>query len=205
MERLGTLFGGMARIKVMRHFLMNPDTKFTSEDLCDRTKISSVNLRKEIAVLKKAGLIKDINFSIEGARGNMKKVKGYVFDTTFPYKEKLSELILEPGTFNKNSFVQTFKKIGRVRLLIISGVLTGSSESRVDILVVGKNLDEKKLDKVVREIESEIGRELVYASFEVEDFNYRMNMYDKLIADVLDFPHERLIDSLAVSTQRTVN
>ncbi len=204
MERLGILFGSLARVKLMRHFLMNPEAKFTVKDLVSRAKVSLSTARKEISVLRKADLIKDTVATITTASGNTKKTKGVMLNTAFPYRQTLGDLLLQPQTIDKPAIAKRFKQIGKIKLLIISGILTGTQDSRVDVLVVGKDVETKKLERAMREVEADIGRELAYAAFDTDDFIYRMNMYDKLIADVLDYPHERLIDSLSVSTRRTV-
>lgn len=204
MERLGILFGSLARVKLMRHFLMNPEAKFTVKDLVSRAKVSLSTARKEISVLRKADLIKDTVATITTASGNAKKTKGVMLNTAFPYRQTLGDLLLQPQTIDKPAIAKRFKQIGKIKLLIISGILTGTADSRVDVLVVGKDVETKKLERAMREVEADIGRELAYAAFDTDDFIYRMNMYDKLIADVLDYPHERLIDSLSVSTRRTV-
>ncbi len=51
------------------------------------------------------------------------------------------------------------------------------------------------IQKTISVLESELGRELSYAIFDTNDFKYRVSMYDKLIRDVFDYPHERLIAS----------
>ncbi len=183
---------------------MNPDAKYTVKELATKAKVPLSTARKEILLLKKADLVKDAVATITTSRG-IKKTKGVTMNTAFPYKETLGDLLLQPQTINKPEIAKRFKKIGKIKLLVISGILTGMSDSRVDVLIVGKDVDTKKLERAMREVEADIGRELVYAAFDTDDFIYRMNMYDKLIADVLDFPHERLIDSITVSTRRTVN
>jgi len=50
------------------------------------------------------------------------------------------------------------------------------------------------LQKVVKSLEAEIGKELDYAVFDTEEFKYRIDMYDKLVCDIIDLPHEKLID-----------
>ncbi len=189
----------------MRHFLMNPDAKYTVKDLASRAKVSLSSARKEILVFKKADLIKETIASVTNSRGVVKKAKGVMLSPTFPYQVTLGDLLLQPQTIDKPAISKRFKQIGKIKLLIISGILTGNPDSRVDLLIVGKDVDTKKLERAMREVEADIGRELAYAAFDTDDFLYRMNMYDKLIADVLDYPHERLIDSLSVSTRRTVN
>jgi hypothetical protein len=205
MERLGILFGSVVRVKLMRLFLMNSETKFTTKDLVTRSKVTLSAARKELNILRKSELIKDVIIIEQNSRGANKKIKGVMLNPAFPYKETLGELLLQPQTINKPAIVKRFKQIGKIKLLIISGILTGTNDARVDVLVVGKDVDSKKLGRAIKEVEADIGRELVYAAFDTDDFIYRMNMYDKLIADVLDFPHERLIDSMSLSTRRTVN
>ncbi len=205
MESLGILFGSLARVKLMRHFLMNPDTKFTVKDLSVRSKISLAVLRRELLQFKKASLVKDTIVTTTNSRGGTKKVKGVMFNSAFPHQKPLSDLILENSTLDRGALLRKMKKSGKLKLLVLSGILTGLTDGRLDILIVGKDIEPKKVDRIIREIEAEIGRELTYAVFDTDDFIYRMNMYDKLIADVLDYPHERLIDVLSISTRRSIN
>ncbi|GAG51475.1 unnamed protein product [marine sediment metagenome] len=37
--------------------------------------------------------------------------------------------------------------------------------------------------------------------FDTKEFFYRLNMYDKLIRDILDFPHEVVLQTKELSTQ----
>ena len=62
--------------------------------------------------------------------------------------------------------------------------------------MVGDNLKQSRLDNIVKTIESEMGKEIRYATFETSEFNYRYSMFDKLIRDILDFPHEKIINKL---------
>ncbi len=205
METLGILFGSFARVKLMRHFLMNPETKFTVKELSVRSKISLAILRRELLQLKKAGLIKDTILSVTNSRGGVKKTKAIILNPSFSHKKTLADLILENSTLNRQALLKKMKTTGKLKLLVLSGILTGVNEGQLDILIVGKDIESKKVDRTIREIEAEIGRELSYAVFDTDDFIYRMNMYDKLIADVLDYPHERLIDVLPISTRRSIN
>ena len=75
-------------------------------------------------------------------------------------------------------------------------------EREVDLLVVGDNLRKGTIENIVKTIESEIGREIRYAFFETADFQYRLGIYDKLIRDILDFPHEKILDKLGISSIR---
>jgi hypothetical protein len=68
----------------------------------------------------------------------------------------------------------------------------------VDLLIAGDNLDERALARAVHVIEAELGREVRYASFSTEDFRYRRGVYDRLIRDVLDYPHRVAFDRIGL-------
>jgi hypothetical protein len=65
-------------------------------------------------------------------------------------------------------------------------------------LVVGDNIKRGKLENVMKTLESEIGKELKYAYFGTEDFKYRLSMCDKLIRDILDYPHKKILNKLGI-------
>jgi len=109
--------------------------------------------------------------------------------------------LVRSDTLNKETILNNFKKIGQVKLLIVSGVFIKNNDSRVDLLIVGDKMKRGKIEQGVRKLEAEIGVELVYALFDTQEFIYRLNMYDKLVRDILDFPHEVLLQAKELSTQ----
>jgi predicted nucleotidyltransferase len=94
--------------------------------------------------------------------------------------------------------LRLLKKAGNLRLVVLSGVFTDAAESNVDLLVVGDRLDERSLARAVHTIEAELGREIRYASFSTDDFNYRRGIYDRLIRDLFDYPHQALLDRIGL-------
>ena len=90
------------------------------------------------------------------------------------------------------------KGVGKIKLLVLAGIFIKSPESRLDILVVGDQINKASLAKVLKSIESQIGKELLFSVFDSEDFKYRLSMRDKLVMDVLDFPHEKLVNKLGI-------
>jgi hypothetical protein len=99
---------------------------------------------------------------------------------------------------NKTEVVGRIKKAGQIKLIVLSGVFVRENEGRVDILVVGDNIKKASLDGALKILESEVGKELSYAVMDTNEFNYRLGMYDKFIRDILDYPHEKLIDKIGL-------
>lgn len=200
MEILGKLLGGIPRVKIMRLFLLNPETGFEAADITDRSRISPSHSRRAITQLAAMELISKKTFikEVTNARSGKvikKKVQGWFLNPNFPYIEELKQLLVEGEFFKHADLAKRFKPVGRIQLLVVSGIFIQDSESRLDLLIVGDNLKKSLIQKTVTILESELGKELAYAVFETADFKYRVSMYDKLLRDVFDFPHEPLIAS----------
>lgn len=199
METLAKLFGGHARVKIMRLFLLN-ENNFELEDIVSRTRVTRGNVRKELNALSGMGFIKGRIVTKEGSRGAKKKIQTWYLNNAFGYLGPIKDLLIDPNLLVEDNFANRFKSIGKIKLLITSGVFIGDSQSRVDVLIVGDKLKKNVLQQVVKSLESEIGKELIYVVFDSEEFKYRLDMYDKLVCDILDLPHEKLLDTGQLST-----
>lgn len=200
MEILGKLLGGIPRVKVMRLFLLNPETGFESSDIMDRSRVSGAHARQSLIKLSSMDFIQKRTFYKEVTDGrtgkvSKKKIQGWFLNQNFPYLKELRQLLVEGEFIKYDDLAKRFKPVGRIQLMVISGVFIQDSESRLDLLIVGDNLKKNLITKIVNVLESELGRELSYAVFETADFKYRVSMYDKLLKDVFDYPHHPLIAS----------
>jgi len=125
-----------------------------------------------------------------------KKSHGFILNAEFTYMSALKQLLMNTQSLDGGDIVKRLAKAGKLKLVVVSGVFIQDPQSRVDILVVGDRISKNVLDKTIKNIESEIGKELTYAYFEVLDYQYRLQMYDKLVRDILDYPHEVLLDKI---------
>lgn len=189
MDPLAKLFGSPTRLKLLRLFLFNDDLSFTAAEAAFRTKTAVAAARKELTAFTSMGLLRK-----KAGKG------GAIFSVNkkFPYFEALQAFIRSTTDLSDGVMVNSIKRSGNVRLLVLSGLFTGAIETKVDILVVGDRLDERPLESSIRTIEAELGRELRFASFTTEDFKYRRGVYDRLLRDVFDFPHRILVDKIGV-------
>jgi hypothetical protein len=193
MEILGKIFGNEARVKIMRLFLLNRSTGFTSKEVVKRSRVNQEAVRRELKLLSSINFIKKrSSVSIE-----------WFFNPSFKYGGEFEDLLVRSDSLNKEKILDNFKKVGRVKLIIISGVFIKNNDSRVDLLVVGDKMKRGKIEEGIRKLEAEIGAELVYAVFDTKEFLYRLNMYDKLVRDILDYPHEVLLRTKELSELST--
>lgn len=203
MQILAKLFGTPARVKIMRLFLLNSDQGFERKDVALRSKTPSSNSSREVTFLLGIGFIKKCSFTKEevkktknGEQIKKKKVTGFILNPNFQYLTALRSILLDTEFLKKEDLASRFRVAGKIKLLITSGVFIREDDSSLDLLIVGDNLKNSIIEKTVRLIESEIGKELTYAIFDTKDFLYRLSMYDKLVRDVLDYPHEKVIDTM---------
>lgn len=197
MDPLVKLFESPAKIKLLKLFLMHPGISFSFEEICQKSRVTKTTCRKELQKLALATIVnrKDIkkNFSKNGKK--VSKVETtYTLNTKCPYREGLYLILGNTNSMDATALTSRFKNIGKVDLFVASGFFTNTPIARVDLLFVGKNLKKSSIEKIISILESEIGKELTYALFETEDFLYRAHMYDKLVRDVIDFKHIKLID-----------
>ena len=200
METLARLFGGQARVRVMRLFLLNDEGSFEIDDIVNRVRMTRANVRKEINILSSIGFIKHKIVTKEGYRGSKKKVTVWSLNPFFEHLSSLRDILIDPNLLLRENLPHRFRQAGKIKLMIVSGVFIGDKESRVDVMIIGDKLKKNILQQVIKNLEAEIGKELNYVIFDTEEFKYRLDMYDKLICDVIDLPHEVLIDNGQLST-----
>jgi len=193
MEILGKLLGNEARVKIMRLFLLNRGKGFRKKDIVKRSRITPAAVSRELRLLSSVNFIKK--------RG--RTATDWYFNYFFKYAREFEDLLVRFDTLNKQKLLDAFKNVGRVKLLAVSGVFIKNHDSRVDLLIVGDKMRRSKIEQGVRRLEAEIGAELTYAVFDTKEFIYRINMYDKLVRDILDYPHEILLQDKELSPTLT--
>lgn len=202
-EQLGKIFGSVARVKIMRLFLLNTEQSFSVNQIAERSKVSKASARHELVILKNSGLIsakKAIEEKTTSRGVNKKSVPGFILNTKYLHLEPLKNLLIEADFVNKKDLIKRFRPAGKIKLFLISGIFLKDSKSRIDFMLVGDNLRKNYIETTIRKIESEVGKELSYTVFDTKDFIYRISMYDKLVRDILDAPYESIIEASEFST-----
>lgn len=191
MQTLSKIFSGEGRVKVMRLFLFNPTDALSIKQITEKARVTKKVAKSETDILTKAGLLKK-------KKG---KIITWHLDPDFEYLLPMQNLLINTRPLRKEQILKKLSGVGKLKLVIVSGVFIQNPESRVDLLIVGDNLRKNSINRIVKNMEAEIGKELVFASFETADFQYRLGMYDKLIRDIIDYPHQMLLDKLGLKTQ----
>ncbi|MEK9131781.1 MAG: hypothetical protein AAB447_02645 [Patescibacteria group bacterium] len=197
---LGQLFGNPIRVKLLRLFIFNPERAYTLDELSLRVKATLPKIRPELTVLIGCALVKQTIATIESSdkKASKKKVKAFVLNSRSASLLPLRNLLLAITPFTSEEIGKRISKTGKIKLTVLSGVFIQNYDTRVDLLVVGDKIKMPALERLIKTVESELGRELRYVVLETVDFQYRMSIHDKLVRDVFDFPHQMVTDVLGV-------
>jgi hypothetical protein len=209
MNTLEKLFGSAAQVKIMRLFMFNQKLVLNSAEVAKRTKVRSASVRTVMSTLEKVGLVKKKSFSkkvsVTVGRGKKqkkvaraKKMKGWMLNESFVYLTPLRNLLMPSDALSNREIEKKISVVGRVKLIILSGVFIHEPDARVDLVIVGDQLKSDKIRSIVGDLEARVGSELAYAALDTDEFKYRHNINDKLIRDILDFPHEKIVNKLGL-------
>lgn len=206
MESLGKIFGSTHRVKIMRLFLFNKTVAFDIDDIVKRSRIKKDQAKKEVSMLLKIGFLKKKIFTEKVLQKPKKtdkkplykniKKKGWVLNSGFELVEPLRTLLLDSELIKEKEIAKRLRKAGTIQLLVLSGLFIKDEKRKLDILIIGKKIKKDVLEKEIKLMESEIGRELRYAFFTEKEFEYRLGMYDKLIRDIIENKHIKLIHTI---------
>ena len=201
MEILDKIFGSAAKVRMMRLFILNPNQQFSASDIVERTLTKEKQVREELVILEKIDLIRRRVVSRkenpESARS--KKTQVWALNPKFIYFDELKGFLVNANLIKNSDLIKRIGRVGKVKLVVLAGVfLNQNDENRIDLLVVGDDIRRASLENIVKTLESELGKEVKYAYFATADFSYRLNMYDKLVRDLLDYPHQVVLDRIGL-------
>lgn len=203
---LEKLFGGEATVKVLRLFLFNENLALTQEEIASKVHTNFEWTKNAIDYLEKLGFFKKRSgfrdFPIKNGKKGHKTVKKrmalWLVNPNFPMTDALRQFFHRANIVSPKEVISKLSSTGNLKLITISGMFLEDNEARLDLLVVGDNLKKASFDKGVGAIEALLGREIRYATFETPEFLYRYGMYDRLVRDVFDYKHEKILNKLAV-------
>jgi hypothetical protein len=200
---LGNLFGSVNRVKILRLFLFNEMDQYEKEDIVNFTKVPTAKITKELNTLEKVGIIKKTSFfkEVENKKTGKitkKRTSGYIANNKFMYFRSLQSMLIKSAPVDENGLGKKIKKAGSIKAIIVSGLFIQDNDSVVDLLVIGDRIKMPVLRNAISTIESELGKPLKYTVFSTSDFKYRLTMYDRLVRDILDYPHVIIHDSMGI-------
>ena len=200
---LEKLFGSNSRVKILKLFLLNPADKFYIRQLSRDLKLQLNSVRRELENLEKFGILtSDMKNEEEGktdketSSGQEKKY--FRANPNFILFDEIKALIVKAQILYEKDFVRKLNSIGKVKLLVLTGIFVNNPNTLIDILIVGK-INKPKLVKLIRELEVELGKEINFTVFEPREFKYRRDITDIFLYGILDSRKLVVIDEVGLS------
>lgn len=189
---LDNLFGSKARVKLLKLFLLHPQDKYYTREIARYLGLQLNSVHRELTNLEEIGLIvSSASDSEEGADGAEKKAtkakdkKYYQANIDFVFFKELKALIVKAQILYERDFTSNLKKVGKIDLLILTGLFVNKLDSDIDLFLVG-TFDKSKLAKVVKDLERELVKEINYTVMTKEEFRYRREIADIFLYNILD-------------------
>lgn len=199
-DTLSVLFGGQARVKLIRFFLFNRDEWYEFDDISRRARLVRRTARTEMNTLEKAGLIKKKQVQMV-KEGKKVKVTMYATNKDFSFLSQLHAFFHETAPLDAKTVLGYLQKIGKLDVVVMAGIFVKEPDQRVDLLISMKTPLVSKVETAIRGIEAEIGMGIRFTLLETSDLQYRLGMYDKHTRDVFDFNHMILVDRIGLRNE----
>lgn len=203
------LFGSKTRVKLLQLFYSNPNRAFYVREITRKIDEQINSVRRELSNLLSIGIItSDANnnrlyyevsqdyeyyqplaviFGGGPAPAQPKK-------TTAKTLPKAAKPAQTADVAPEHPMAKAVRGTGKVDLAILTGQFTRDDGAGVDVLLVG-DLNQAKAGKFMDELEKSENKELRWVSMTMGDFNYRQQINDRFINDVLAAKKQVIINS----------
>lgn len=190
------LFGSKTRVKLLSLFYNNPERPFYVREITRKINEQINSVRRELQNLLNIGIVKSVNQSNRLYYEVNPKYKFYselmsIFQKIPAKTKEIRE------TKEEDQILKRIAKAGNVKMVFLTGAFVRGSNQNIDIFIVG-DMNKARLAQVLSDMEKEMSRELNYTSMRVEDFDYRRNLNDRFVTDILDAKKIILFDQLGV-------
>lgn len=184
---LERLFGSRTRAKLLALFTGGVKRPYYVRELSRLTSERVNSIRREVENLRRIGLL--FSHLRQGK-------KFYVVNPRFPLLDELTKLTTKSGKSVEDRLFEGIRKVGSVRLVLLTGFFTQAKAAPTDLLIVG-DVREPALRQFVHGIEEEVGREINYTAMSLTEYEYRRNMNDYFLRQVMASRPIELINTLA--------
>lgn len=192
------LFGSKTRVKLLKLFYGNPNRAFYVREITRKIDEQINSVRRELSNLLSIGIITSDN--------NNNKLY-YEINQKYEYYDSLLSIFgVQKSMSNKGSKESDdleeddeYKALGHVELIAYSGQLTRDSTAPIDVLIIG-NVNRNAVEKYISGLETDEGIDIRYTAMRLDEFNYRRQIHDKFITQILNAKKQILFDKKDILT-----
>jgi probable transcriptional regulator len=187
---LEKLFGSKTRTKLLSLFFGNPERSYYVREMTRVIDEQINSVRRELLNLESIGIIKNETYD--------NKIY-YSANNKHPYARALvmlfssrTDVAVETAVVKPNAWEEYVRPVKNyLTCLIVTNRLPG--QEGVDLLIVGDDRT-KKLTHWAEVVEKKEGKPLNYVIMSRDDFQYRLNVKDRFVSEVLEMSILEKID-----------
>ncbi|MGH7249655.1 MAG: transcriptional regulator [Minisyncoccia bacterium] len=203
------LFGSKTRVKLLQLFYGNPNRSFYVREITRKIDEQINSVRRELANLLSIGIIaSDTNnnrlYYEVSQDYDYYQPLSVIFGGTpakaMPKKSATKSKITTETIAKENPQTQEIKAIGNIELALFTGQFTRDETSGIDLLIVG-DVNQTKLAKYIDDLEEKEGKEIRYTVIPKREFDYRKQVKDRFLSNIITSKKQVLIDKHELLTQ----
>ncbi|MGH7142014.1 MAG: transcriptional regulator [Candidatus Saccharimonadales bacterium] len=187
------LLGSKTRVKLLRLFLSNPNRSFYVREITRKIDEQINSVRRELSNLLNIGII------LSETTNNRLY---YEVNQKYEYYDPLQAIFGErsnsktknKSTTDKIERQDTWKALGNLELVLYTGQFTRDETAGIDLLIVGET-NPNAVQKFVSELEEKEGKELRYTVMRLDDFQYRRQVRDRFLSNIIASKKQVMVDS----------
>ena len=177
MSNLQDFMISRVRVKMVTLFYSNPEEMYYVREITRAIKEEINAVRRELDRMLGNGMLRSEE------RGNRLY---YQLNKRYLYHQELQQMVVKSSGIGAK-LRKYRRKLGQVSFVMFSGKFVqglAPGQGEVDLLVVGE-IVLPELEQLVKKEESKFGREINYAVFTDEEFEFRKTRRDPFMMDVL--------------------
>ena len=195
---LEKLFGSKTRTKLLSLFFGNPERSYYVREMTRVIDEQINSVRRELLNLESIGIIKNETYD--------NKIY-YSANNKHPYARALvmlfssrTDVAIETAVVKPNAWEEYVRPVKNyLTCLIVTNRLPGQEGG--DLLIVGDDRT-KKLTHWAEVVEKKEGKPLNYVIMSRDDFQYRLNVKDRFVSEVLEMSILEKIDPEGILARR---
>lgn len=183
---LEQLFGSRTRLKLLRLFLTHPQEQYFVREISRRVDEQLNSVRRELANLERLTIIQTVTSN---------KKRFYRLNTKCVLHSELKALILKARLVIEEDLIQKLRKAGSIQYLVLAGIFVGEDDAKTDMLIIGR-VNRQKLAPLIKSMQENFDREIRYTVMSRQEYDYRRDVTDRFLFDILEGKKVTLIDAL---------
>jgi hypothetical protein len=200
------LFGSKTRVKLLQLFYSNPNRSFYVREITRKIDEQINSVRRELSNLLNVGII---------TSDNTNNKLYYEVNQKFEFYEPM-QIMFGGGVKKRASRVKAadaddqpepvshdndLKAMGHIELAVYTGQFTRDESTGVDLVIVG-DVNMNAVTKYVSELEAKEGKDIRYTVLKLADFQYRQQIKDRFVAQLMTAKKQVLVDEHGLLDQQ---